>query len=61
MAGRDKEQVREPIGEGAGADQEIRRRAYEISQSDDSGTPEENWHRAEREIEQRDDTATTRT
>ena len=28
----------------------IRARAYEISESDDSGTPEENWARAEREL-----------
>jgi len=28
----------------------IRRRAYEISQGENAGTPEENWARAEREI-----------
>ena len=28
----------------------VRRRAYEISQGEDPGTPEENWARAEREI-----------
>jgi Protein of unknown function (DUF2934) len=28
----------------------IRLRAYEISQSGDAGTPEENWLRAEQEI-----------
>jgi hypothetical protein len=28
----------------------IARRAYEISQSDQAGTPEENWARAEREL-----------
>ena len=28
-------------------EEECRRRAYEISQSDDAGTPEENWIRAE--------------
>lgn len=28
----------------------IRRRAYEISQGKDAGSPEENWARAEREI-----------
>jgi len=28
----------------------IQRRAYEISQSEHAGTPEENWHRAEREL-----------
>jgi hypothetical protein len=27
-----------------------RQRAYEISQSEDAGTPEENWLRAEREL-----------
>jgi len=37
----------------AGDDREerIRRRAYEISQQQDAGTPEENWQRAERELE----------
>lgn len=29
----------------------IRRRAYEISQSADTGTAEENWERAKRELE----------
>jgi len=28
----------------------IARRAYEISQSGDAGTPEENWRRAEEEL-----------
>jgi hypothetical protein len=28
----------------------IRQRAHEISQSDEAGTPEENWLRAEREL-----------
>lgn len=28
----------------------IRRRAYEISQQPDSGTPHENWQRAELEL-----------
>jgi hypothetical protein len=32
---------------------EIARRAYEISQGDDSGTPEENWWRAAAEINSR--------
>jgi hypothetical protein len=59
MAGKDKSQGQEPVGEGA--DEEIRRRAYEISQSADSGTPEENWHRAQREVAQRDETAAART
>jgi post-segregation antitoxin (ccd killing protein) len=31
-------------------EERIRRRAYEISQSDESGSDEENWRRAEREI-----------
>jgi hypothetical protein len=30
--------------------EEIARRAYEIAQSDDAGTDEENWRRAEREL-----------
>jgi len=40
-------------GEGdldAGNQDLIRRRAYEISQGQDAGTPEENWARAEREV-----------
>ena len=31
-------------------EQEIARRAYEISQSDESGTDEENWQRAHEEL-----------
>jgi hypothetical protein len=30
--------------------EQIRQRAYEISQSPDCGTEEENWHRAEQEL-----------
>ncbi|MGH3072059.1 MAG: hypothetical protein ACRDNB_07285 [Gaiellaceae bacterium] len=30
--------------------EQVERRALEISQSDDAGTPEENWARAEREL-----------
>lgn len=43
-------------GAHAGTNQEdrpeeaIRRRAYEISQSDAAGSPTENWERAEREL-----------
>jgi hypothetical protein len=34
-----------------GFDEEAcRQRAYEISQSEDAGTPEENWIRAEQEL-----------
>jgi hypothetical protein len=29
----------------------VRRRAYEISQRDDAGSEQENWERAERELE----------
>jgi hypothetical protein len=32
----------------------IRYRAYEIFQSDDAGTPEDNWVRAEREVRQQE-------
>jgi DUF2934 family protein len=40
-----------PDGDQAGDREErIRRRAYEISQQEDAGTPEENWQRAEREL-----------
>ena len=31
-------------------DEAVRRRAYELSQSEDSGTDEENWLRAEQEL-----------
>ena len=31
-------------------DEMIRRRAYQISQGSDAGTPGENWARAEREV-----------
>jgi hypothetical protein len=43
-----------PGAETAGDDREerIRRRAYEISQQEDAGSPEENWQRAERELDQ---------
>ena len=33
--------------------EQIARRAYEISQSPTAGTPEENWYRAERELRAR--------
>jgi hypothetical protein len=33
-------------------EERIRRRAYEISQQEDAGSPEENWQRAERELAQ---------
>jgi hypothetical protein len=38
--------------EGAGevSEEAIARRAYEISQREDAGTPEENWRRAEAEL-----------
>jgi len=41
-----------PISDPADGDREerIRRRAYEISQQEDAGTPDENWQRAEREL-----------
>jgi len=48
MADQDKAKAEEPIV--ADADERIRALAYEISESGDSGTPEENWHRAEREV-----------
>lgn len=35
---------------GEVTEEAIRRRAHEISERDDSGTPEENWQRAEREL-----------
>jgi hypothetical protein len=59
MAAGDKPQREEQIVEGADSEEEIRQRAYEISQSDDAGTPEEDWHRAAREVEQRNTASPT--
>jgi len=39
-----------PANDEAALEAAIRLRAYEISQSADAGTPEENWERAVREI-----------
>jgi len=39
------------------AREDVARRAYEISQSAEAGTPEENWHRAERELREGSQTA----
>lgn len=46
---RDREAA-EPGGATVVNEDLIRRRAYEISQSAEGGTPEENWERAEREL-----------
>jgi hypothetical protein len=35
------------------AEEDIARRAYEISQSEEGGTAEENWRRAEAELRRR--------
>ena len=35
---------------GVGDEQAVRDRAYEISESEQAGTPEENWLRAEQEV-----------
>ena len=56
MADQGKGRTQEETVGGADADEDVRRRAYEISQSSDAGTDEENWHRAERELRQRSDT-----
>jgi hypothetical protein len=40
----------EPEPEHDSLEQATRLRAYEISQSGESGTPEENWERATREL-----------
>ena len=37
-------------GERSGGEDAIARRAYEISQSEEAGTPEENWQRAEHQL-----------
>jgi hypothetical protein len=36
--------------EGAIDEEAVRERAYELSQSEDAGTPDENWYRAESEL-----------
>lgn len=41
---------REPEQASEITDEMIAKRAYKISQSEDAGTPEENWERAEREL-----------
>ena len=38
------------LHEPAFDEEACRQRAYEISQSEDAGTPEENWIRAEQEL-----------
>jgi hypothetical protein len=41
----------EDEGDDAQVDEDVlRQRAYEISQSEDGGSPEENWLRAENEL-----------
>lgn len=40
----------EPVEQPHGDEDAIARRAYEISQSEHSGTAEENWRRAEEEL-----------
>jgi hypothetical protein len=39
-----------PGGANTVSEEMIRARAYEISQSGEAGTPDENWERAEREL-----------
>lgn len=39
------------LPEPAFDEEACRQRAYEISQSEDAGTPEENWIRAEQELQ----------
>jgi hypothetical protein len=43
----------EPTGHEGPSHDAIARRAYEISQSDDAGTDDENWRRAEAELRDR--------
>jgi hypothetical protein len=40
----------EPTPEESVTDEMIAKRAYELSQSEEGGTPEENWAQAEREL-----------
>jgi hypothetical protein len=44
-----KSEMQEPM-QSNGTQEMIEQRAYELSQLEDAGTPEENWHRAEREL-----------
>lgn len=46
----EQKQTLEDATEPVVTEEEIARRAYAISQSDESGTDEENWFRAEREL-----------
>ena len=52
MSGQSTEGASEAAEGGPSREEAIKRRAYEISQSESPGTPEENWHRAERELGQ---------
>jgi hypothetical protein len=45
-------EVDEPTQAVTPDQEDIRIRAYEIFQSDDAGTPEENWYRAESELQE---------
>jgi hypothetical protein len=45
-----KDTASEMPNDGSAVDEAIRLRAYQISQSADAGTPEENWERAVREL-----------
>jgi len=56
MSGQNAEGASEAAEDGPSHQDAIKRRAYEISQSDDAGTPEENWHRAESELGGRTET-----
>jgi hypothetical protein len=45
-----------PANGGTGViDELIRQRAYEISQGEDAGSPEENWERAAQELRPAED------
>jgi hypothetical protein len=50
MAPKKSSTVEMPVEDAQTRQQAIERRAYEISQSAEAGTPEENWERAEREL-----------
>jgi hypothetical protein len=50
MAGNKDTPAETPAVDDLALEDAIRLRAYEISQSADAGTPEENWERAVREL-----------
>jgi hypothetical protein len=50
MAAKNDTTAETPTVDDSALEDAVRSRAYEISQSADAGTPEENWERAVREL-----------